>query len=68
MGFRIRQIEAERQFCERVSVETITQYVPLASIEQVVETRTKWGQSVGDYQPKKQAYLRPIFFGCWGNR
>jgi hypothetical protein len=37
MGYRIRQIEQESQLCEAVTVEAITQVVPVETIEGVIE-------------------------------
>jgi len=37
MGYRIREIEAEGQFCEAVTVEAITQVVPIEVIRDVIE-------------------------------
>ncbi len=36
MGYRIRQIEAEGQFCEAIAMDALTQHIPLEIIEQVV--------------------------------
>lgn len=37
MGYRIRQIEMQSQFCEVVTVDAITQVVPVEMIEDVIE-------------------------------
>lgn len=37
MGYRIRQIEPEGQFWDRVTVETITEHIPVEAIEEVIE-------------------------------
>jgi IS4 transposase len=36
MGYRIRQVEAESQFCETITLDAITQHVPVETIHQVV--------------------------------
>lgn len=37
MGYRIRQIEPESQFWDEITVEAITDHVPVAAIEEVIE-------------------------------
>jgi hypothetical protein len=37
MGYRIRQIEPDSQFCDEVTVEVITDHVPIETIEEVIE-------------------------------
>ena len=38
MGYRIRQIEPESQFWDEITVEAITDHVPVAAIEEVIES------------------------------
>jgi hypothetical protein len=40
MGYRIRQIEPASQFCDEVTVEVITDHVPIEAIEEVIENST----------------------------
>ena len=37
MGYRIRQIEPEGQWCEAVTAEAITEVVPLGVIEETIQ-------------------------------
>ena len=37
MGYRIRQIKPESQFCEAVTVDAITQVVPVETMQNVIE-------------------------------
>jgi hypothetical protein len=37
MGYRIRQIEPESQFCNEITVDAITEHVPVEMVEEVIE-------------------------------
>jgi len=37
MGYRIRQIEPDSQLCDEVTVDAITEHVPVEMVEEVIE-------------------------------
>jgi hypothetical protein len=55
MDYRIRQIEAEGQFCEAVAMDALTQHIPLEIIEQVV-AECQVTETVPD-TPANEAYF-----------
>lgn len=55
MGYRIRQIESDSQFCSEVTVEAITQVVPIETIQAVIEDC-----QVGEMRKRKMPALLTV--------